>query len=37
MDVLYEFELISNIKVGCFVLDNAASNDSVVEEIGRKL
>ena len=36
LDVLDEFELIANNKVGYVVLDNAASNDSAVEEIGDK-
>lgn len=37
MEVLDEFELIANDKVGYIILDNAASNESAVEEIGHKL
>lgn len=37
MDVLEDFELVSSNKIGYVVLDNAASNDSAVEDMGRKL
>ncbi|KAF4988755.1 hypothetical protein FDECE_14929 [Fusarium decemcellulare] len=36
-EVLNEFELVANNKIGCFVLDNASSNDSAVEELGATL
>jgi hypothetical protein len=37
MEVLDDFELIASNKVGCIILDNAASNDGAVEAIGHKL
>ncbi|KAF5137685.1 putative AC transposase [Metarhizium anisopliae] len=36
-EVLEEFELILQNRVGCFILDNAANNDRAVEELGRTL
>ncbi|PNP85338.1 hypothetical protein FNYG_01328 [Fusarium nygamai] len=37
MEVLDDFELIANNKVGYIILDNAASNEGAVEAIGHKL
>ncbi|EGU86088.1 hypothetical protein HZS61_005046 [Fusarium oxysporum f. sp. conglutinans] len=37
MGVLDDFELIASNKVGCIILDNAASNEGAVEAIGHKL
>ncbi|KID81162.1 transposase [Metarhizium guizhouense ARSEF 977] len=36
-EVLEEFELVLQNRVGCFILDNAANNDQAVEELGRTL
>ncbi|EFZ03811.2 transposase [Metarhizium robertsii ARSEF 23] len=36
-EVLEEFELVLQNRVGCFILDNAANNDRAVEELGRTL
>ncbi|WKT54006.1 HAT, C-terminal dimerization domain [Fusarium oxysporum f. sp. vasinfectum] len=36
MEVLDDFELIANNKVGYIILDNAASNEGAVEAIGHK-
>ncbi|OBS17634.1 hypothetical protein FPOA_26234 [Fusarium poae] len=37
MEVLDDFGLIASNKVGCIILDNAASNEGAVEAIGHKL
>ncbi|KAF5236049.1 hypothetical protein FANTH_11424 [Fusarium anthophilum] len=37
MEVLDDFELIANNKIGYIILDNAASNEGAVEAIGHKL
>jgi hypothetical protein len=37
IEVLDDFELIASNKVGCFILDNTASNKGAVEAVGHKL
>jgi hypothetical protein len=36
MEALDDFELIASNKVGCIIIDNAASNEGTVEAIGHK-